>query len=393
MVIMALDHVRDFWAPSTYAMQPVIDPGIPTEWYLTRWITHLCAPAFVLLAGTSARLYEVAHGASKRELSWFLFTRGLWLVFVEFAIVNWSWQFDYSFSFGQVIWAIGASMITLAILVQLPRAAILAFGVLLVFGHNLFDQGGLIGPLVSWQGPASTLPQWIWAFLHEGRFGCLFGEFSQEAGACISGQPYFVAYPLVPWLGLIALGYLFADLLRGPDGLRRTGQIGLALIALFFLIRLVNLYGDPNPWSVQDGGTVDTIKSFFNASKYPPSLSYLLITVGITLSLMPALERLAGSANAAISRVSGWIAVFGTVPFFFYVLHVPLINATSRIFHGWDNGGWFLGPPSGWPEGYEPRLWLAYLAWVSIVVALYLPCRWFAGLKRRHKDWRVLSYL
>ena len=144
MIIMALDHVRDFWSPSTFAMQPVIDPTIPTEWYLTRWVTHLCAPAFVFLAGTSARFYEIARDASKRELSIFLFTRGLWLVLVEFLIVNWSWQFGYAFSFGQVIWAIGASMITLSFLVHLPHSAILAFGAVLVLGHDLFTQRGTI---------------------------------------------------------------------------------------------------------------------------------------------------------------------------------------------------------------------------------------------------------
>jgi uncharacterized membrane protein len=391
MVIMALDHVRDFWAPSAYAMQPVIDPTIPTEWYLTRWITHLCAPAFVFLAGTSSRLWEITNGASKRELSIFLFTRGLWLVFIEFAVVNWSWQFDYSFSFGQVIWAIGMSMITLAVLVHLPRMVILGFGLLLVFGHDLFNAGGLIGPLVEWQGPASTLPQWLWAFMHEGRFGCIFGEMG--ANGCVSGQPYFAAYPLIPWLGVIALGYLFADVLREDEGLKRARNLGLAMIAAFVVIRATNFYGDPSPWSVQESGVVDTVKSFFNGSKYPPSLLYLLVTLGITLSLMPALERMAGSANAVISRISGWITVYGKVPFFYYVLHVPLIHATSRLYFGWDNGSWAIHGPAGWPEGYAPSLLLAYLAWFLIVWALYIPCRWYAGLKRRHKDWRVLSYL
>jgi len=391
MIIMALDHVRDFWSASLYAMQPVMDPGIPTEWYLTRWITHLCAPIFVFLAGTSSRLWEVTNGASKRELSMFLFTRGLWLVFIEFVVVNWSWQFDYSFSFGQVIWVIGASMIILALLVQLPRMAILVVGLAMVLGHDLFDQGGLIGPLVSWQGPAATLPQWIWAFLHESRFGCLFGELG--AGGCTSGQPYFVAYPLVPWIGVMALGYLFADLLRAQGGLTRIRNIGLGLIAAFVLLRFANVYGDPSPWAVQDGGLVDSIKSFFNVSKYPPSLLYLLITLGLGLSMMQVLERLASSASATMSRIGGWIAVFGRVPFFYYVIHVPLIHVTARLYYGWGNGDWWYNSPDTWPADYEPNLWLTYLVWVSLVWALYFPCRWYADLKQRRKDLKVLSYV
>lgn len=390
MVIMALDHVRDFWSPSAYAMQPVIDPTIPSEWYVTRWITHLCAPAFVFLAGTSARFYQLSRDATPNELSVFLFTRGLWLVFVEFVIVNWSWQFGWQFSFGQVIWAIGMSMITLAVLVQLPRWAIWTFGLLLVFGHNLFDQGGLIGPLVEWQGPAQTLPQWLWAFLHEGRFGCLFGELGQNG--CVSGQPYFTAYPLVPWLGVMALGYVFAETFREPDWAQRLTRIGLAMLGLFVLLRLPNIYGDPAYFS-DEGGVATAIKSFLNASKYPPSLQFILVTLGLSFVMMPSLERIARSSNAVISRIGGWITVFGAVPFFYYVLHVPLIHATARLYHGWGEGSWFLNGPQAFPEGYEPQLWLTYLAWVGIVLALYLPCRWYADLKRRNKDRWYLTYL
>jgi uncharacterized membrane protein len=391
MIIMALDHVRDFWSPSAYAMQPVIDPTIPTDWYVTRWITHLCAPAFVFLAGTSARFWEVARDASKRDLSVFLFTRGLWLVFVEFVIINWSWQFAYNFTFGQVIWAIGMSMITLSVLVQLPRIAILAFGLVLVLGHNLFDQGGLIGPLVEWQGPSRSLPQWIWAFLHEGRFGCLFGELGQRG--CTSGQPYFTAYPLVPWLGLMALGYWFADTFRRDDWQQVITRTGLAMLGLFVLLRVPNLYGDASHWAVQDSGMVDSVKSFFNASKYPPSLQFVLITLGPIFIAMPWLERLANTSNAALKRFAGWVAVFGVVPFFYYVLHVPIIHASARLFHGWDNGSWFINGPQAFPADYEPQLWLTYLAWVGIVVLLYPACRWYADLKRRNKHVKVLTYL
>lgn len=391
MIIMALDHVRDFWSPSSYAMLPVMDPSIPPEWYFTRWITHLCAPVFILLAGTSARFYQVARDASDRELSRFLLTRGLWLIAVELVIVNWSWQFGFGFSFVQVIWAIGVSMIVLAGLIHLPRWAVLAFGLILVFAHNLFDSGGWIGPPVEVGQPVAGVGAWLWVFLHQGGFGR------------IAGHPLYVAYPLIPWIGVMALGYVLADRLRDADGMRFSLRLGLGAIGLFLVLRGINVYGDPSPWSSQEAGWWYTVQSFLNVSKYPPSLDFLLVTLGISLAAMPALERFgrraravmenggpARALDAAISRLSGWITVYGRVPFFYYVLHVPLIHASARLYYGWGEGSWMF--TGGRPEGYEPQLWLSYAAWAGVILVLYLPCRWYADLKRRRDDW-WLSYL
>src|SRR5688572_30143872 len=313
IVLMALDHVRDyFFLAGGFAVNP-LNPEQTTPWlYFTRWITHLCAPTFVLLAGASAYL-QVAKGKTTRQLSGFLFTRGLWLIVLELTVLSFGWSFFFPFLlFMQVIWAIGWSMIALAALIWLPRMAVLAIGLAIVFGHNLLD------PITPQHFGSLGV---LWTLLHDG------GPIS--AG----GVPVaLAAYPVLPWMGVIALGYgmgvLFA---QAPEKRDRTLFIlGLAMLAGFFVLRWFEFYGNPSAglavgpfgagasWRDQDsiGGA---IMVFFDVQKYPPSLQFLLVTLGVVFTLWPLLARLRGPLASVLNT-------FGAVPFFFYVLHIYVVH-------------------------------------------------------------------
>ena len=375
MVLMAIDHVR------VYSGLPAggPTPGI----FFTRWVTHFCAPAFVFLAGTSAFFYGRRHP----NLSRFLATRGAWLVLLELTVIRVAWTFNLDFEhylLAGVIWMIGWCMILMAVLVRLPVSAAGALGLLIIAGHNAL-MPRLLGVLPESLG-------WLKKILYLGFF-----EGPIQLGA--EGPPLIVLYSIVPWIGVMAAGYAFGTVLMMEPARRNRIclQIGFGAIALFLVLRGFNLYGDPRPW----GGTADgtggqapmpALLAFLNTTKYPASLDFLLMTLGPTIALIPVLE----AARGAIAR---WLTVFGRVPFFYYLLHIPLIHAlalvVSKVRLGEVSPWLFTNHPMGNPpppEGYTWGLGLLYAVWAVAIVLLYFACRWFAGVKaRRTSTW--LSFL
>ena len=370
MVIMALDHTRDY--VHVAAMYNPTDP-MHTTWalYFTRWITHFCAPAFSFLAGASAFL--VGRRKTVHELSGFLFKRGLWLVFIEFTIINFAWFFDPLFHNPSLvtIWSLGVSMIVLAGLVYLPRNIILAFSLILIFGHNLFDGVRLPGNV-------------LWAILHH-----------YDVFKIADGYRFNVFYPLIPWVAVMSLGYCFGALYDSSfDPAKRKkilNIIGLTTIFLFIIIRYINVYGNPRPWQQYDT-TSKTLMSFLDPNKYPPSLLYLLMTLG------PALIFLANSENLR-GRVVNFFSTFGRVPFFYYILHIYLIHFIAMLLAQFTGYGWRSMVLTEWVsaspglKGYGFRLWVVYLVWISVIVLLYPICKKFDRYKMGHKEKWWLSYL
>ena len=366
IVLMALDHTRDFFGATGPNPRDITDPAV----FLTRWVTHFCAPTFILLAGVSAYLYG-SHKRSVGQLSWFLLTRGLWLIFIEFTLVRFGWNlnFDLKLFFAGVMWVIGASMIVLAGLVYLPERAIAAIALIMIAGHNLLD--GVRAERFGNLG-------WLWNFLH------------QPALLHIGAQSEFlVVYALVPWAGVMAMGYALGPVFKLDPSARRRLLLwgGTALIAGFVLLRATNLYGDPAPWGVQDTA-LGTLLSFINCEKYPPSLLYLMMTLGPALVLLALFEHVHG-------RIADWLTTFGRVPFLFYVVHLPVIHALA-VGLAWftvGDAGFMFGhavPPK--PPGYGLGLPGIYALWLLMLVMLYPLCHWFAALKRSRHDW-WLSYL
>jgi len=300
MVLMALDHTRDFFAAGGPNPRDIADPAL----FLTRWVTHFCAPTFIFLAGVSAYLYG-GRGRSAGEVSWFLLTRGVWLIVVEFTLMRFCWTFsvDVHFFVMQVIWVIGASMIVLAGLLHLPRWAIAAIGLSMIAGHNLLDGVG-----AEQFGNAS----WLWKLLHQP--GLI--EIGPQA-------KLFVLYTLVPWSGVMAAGYALGPVFRLDPASRRSFLLrtGIAVTGGFVVLRAINLYGDPTAWSMQ-GSFLGTLLSYINCEKYPPSLLFLMMTLGPALILLALFERAHGA-------VASRITTFGRVPFFFYVVHIAFIHALA----------------------------------------------------------------
>ena len=376
MVIMALDHTRDFLSNAPF--DPTDLAHTNPELFFTRWITHFCAPVFVLLAGTGAYL-STANGKSTLDLARFLAIRGLWLVFLEVFVITpigWSFNGDFGFVRMQVFWAIGASMIVLAALVPvLPRRAIGAAGLLMVLGHNLLD-----GPHAAWLGPLAP----TWLFLH-----------TISAVPIAPHKMLIFLYPLAPWFGVMALGYGFGDLVRLEANRRRLAllSLGAGMILLFLLLRAANLYGDPKPWSAQPTALM-TALSWINGTKYPPSLIYLLMTLGPALIALALLDR----APAIVSKP---LATLGRVPLFYYLLHLPLIHAIAVLFSqlSYGRSPWLMhdmmaqkGAAFTLPPGYGYDLWVVYAVWLAVVLALYPACRWFAGVKAKSRN-PLLRYL
>jgi len=358
MVVMALDHVRDFFGSTQVGATDLQHTTVAL--FFTRWITHFCAPVFVLLAGTSAFLWS-ARGRTTTALSRFLLTRGVWLILLELTVVRFGWCFnlDYSVFVLQVIWAIGASMVILSALVFLPAAVVAAGGIALIAGHNLLD--GIAPERFGALG-------WLWCVLHVPRVP--------------------VIYPLVPWVGVMAAGYGLGAVLLRPTAARRRllTMLGVAMTAGFVLLRYVNRYGDPSPWSTQTSPAFNAL-SFLNVTKYPPSLLYVLMTLGPAIAALPALERLRGPA----ARV---LAIYGRVPLFYYVLHIYVIHALAigAAYLAHRDVGTLFTVAFAFPKDYGFGLPVVYAVWLVIVSSLYLPCRWFAGVKqRRHDPW--LSFL
>jgi uncharacterized membrane protein len=365
MILMVLDHARDFFSPTAFA--PVDPDKTTVALFATRWITHFCAPVFVFLAGTSAWLHQRNRALDSRELSRFLAVRGLWLVALELLVVNPSWNFSIgAFAFLQVIWAIGVAMLVLAVLVRGPRWLPLAFGLLLVLGHDLLDP---VAPATF-----GSL-EWAWRVLHVQSFI----ELGPDAGI-------FIAYPLIPWVGVIALGYALGPWIAGDR--RRNAVLigaGVAMLALFVALRLPNVYGDPVEWTSDPRGPLWTFLRVMNVSKYPPSLLYLLATLGPAAIALALLSRVRGAWSTPV-------ATFGRVPLFFYLLHLPLLHLGAVI---WAHAafGRGMGGADGPPPGYEPSLARCYLAWIVALVALYPVCRWYDRYKRAHPQNRLLQLL
>lgn len=361
MIVMALDHTRDFFAAGGFNPRDVADPAL----FLTRWITHFCAPTFIFLAGISASLYG-AQGRTTGEVSRYLLTRGLWLVLIEFTVVRlgWMFAFDLNIFAAQVIFAIGVSMVALAALVHLPRWAVATIGLGMILGHNMLDG-------IKAQSLGAAAP--LWNLLHQP--GMI------DVGGHIK---LFALYPLIPWIGVMAAGYALGPVLnlsRGPR-LRWLIGLGLAAVAGFVLLRASNLYGDPASW-VRHDSLLSTVLSFINCEKYPPSLLYLAMTLGPALLLLAAFDRARG-------RIADVVTIFGRVPFFYYVVHLFLIHALAVLFAGVTQGdvGWlFGGGPGSKPPGYGLGLPGIYATWLVVVALLYPLCRWFASVKRARREW------
>ena len=366
MVLMALDHARDFFFG--FRPEPTDLATTTVVLFLTRWVTHFCAPIFVFLAGTSAHFYGQRHG--RGETARFLLTRGVWLVLLELTVVHFGWIPDpaYHLIVLQVIWAIGVSMIALAGLSRLPLAAVTAIGALLVGAHNVLDFEDHRD--LGWFG----VP---WRLLHH-----------QGSLEPAPGHQIFIVYPVLPWIGLIALGYAFGSLYERPAEARRriTLRLGIFASLAFVVLRAINVYGDPSPWQAQPRGAVFTVLSFLNCTKYPPSLLYILMTIGPALLCLVALERIEAS------RVVRPIEVFGRVPLLFYVAHVYLLRYTSILIAFARFGPSAFEPPPGRGGSAQFPLFGAYAAWLVALFILYPLCRWFANIKARKREW-WLSYL
>lgn len=364
MVVMALDHTRDFFAAGGFNPRDVTDAAL----FLTRWVTHFCAPTFIFLAGISAFLYG-AQGRSIGDVSRFLLTRGAWLALIELTVVRFGWSFNIHFNHFvvQVIFAIGVSMMTLAVLVYLPRWMIAATGLTMIGGHNVFD-----GINAAQFGTAAPL----WNFLHQP------GHLNIAPGVDV-----VVLYPLIPWIGVMATGYALGPvfMLEKAERVRALFALGASVTAGFFILRTTNLYGDPAAWALQDGFLASAL-SFINCEKYPPSLLYLTMTLGPALLLLAYFEGVRGV-------VAGWITTFGRVPLFYYVVHIYVLHAFALLYAwaAFGDVGALIGPPHK-PPGYGLGLAGIYAIWLAVVVSLYPLCRWFAGVKRRHNAW-WLSYL
>lgn len=343
IVLMALDHTRDFFGPDAHRLDAAtIAPAL----YLTRWVTHLCAPTFVFLAGMGAAISSLPT----RALARFLLLRGLLLVALELTVIGRSWTFDVAYHFQplQVIWVLGLSMIILAGLVFLPKRVVAMVSIVIIAGHHVLD--GVRGGGVPF------------ALLHH-----------PELVELAPGHRLFIAYPLVPWFAVMALGWAVGDVWRRADRRRLLALGGAGLLVLFALIRIPNLYGDPHPWVAQPTA-IRTLLAVFNVEKYPPSLAYLCATLGIALLGLAALDRVERRGLLAP------LETFGRVPLFLYLIHLPVIHGAAVVVRGlWHE------EPFGLPG--------VYLAWAALTVGLYLPCAAYARWKARRPDLTILRYL
>lgn len=373
MIIMALDHTRENFHAGAFTADPLDLQTTTPILFFTRWVTHFCAPVFVFLSGTS--IYLQGLRKSRKELSSFLLKRGLWLILVDAAFMSLAITFDVSYGLIvlQVIWAIGISMVLLSALIRLPFAVLLALGIIIVAGHNLLD--GYDGQ-------------------NRGRLHPLY-MLVHVPGIVPMGNDHLLGifYPFLPWTGVMLLGYCFGKLYRQESKKRqqRILALGLGAILLFILLRYTNAYGDPLPWSKQKNGLY-TVLSFVNTQKYPPSLLFVCMTLGPALIFLALFDRLK-------NKVTGFVTVYGRVPFFYYILHFYLLHLGAAAYflargHSLKEG--LEGVP-GFPfkflvpaEGVD--LFFTYCIWMALVLLLYPLCKWFGRYKQTHRQW-WLSYV
>jgi uncharacterized membrane protein len=374
MIIMALDHVRDYFHNDAFQHDP-LDPATTTPLlFFTRFITHFCAPTFLFLAGTSA--YLIGLKKTKAALSSFLLKRGLWLILIEVVVISLAWTFNplYNTIIFQVIWAIGISMVMLGLAVRLPYGVIFAIGAFIVLGHNVLDYP---------EAADNHNVPFIWDLLHDARF---------DNYTFAPRHTLVLAYAFAPWTGIMFMGYcagkLFAPTVDTFKRQKALVSIGLGLIVLFVALRLLNGYGNPLPWTPQQTGMA-TFLSFMNVHKYPPSLMYICITLGPALIMLALLENVQ-------NRFTGFVKVFGRVPFFYYVLHLYLIHILTVIaFYVSGYGAKDIVGKSPFffrPLQFGYSLGVVYIVWVFVVLALYPLCRWYDKYKSTHSQW-WLSYL
>jgi uncharacterized membrane protein len=365
MIVMALDHVRDFIHRDAALYSPTDLTRASTLLFLTRWITHFCAPAFMFTAGIGAFLWS-RRGHTRRQLSTFLWTRGLWLVVLELTVMRFAYNFNFSAEYAfllLVLWVLGLCMIGLAALVWLPEKWLAGLSLVTIALHNSLDGINATG---------------LWNVIH------------RPGLVRVAGQLVIIGYPLVPWIAVMAAGFCCGRVfLMEPAARRRIlTAIGAAATLAFLAVRALNRYGDPAPWS---GGVL----SFLNCTKYPPSLDFLLMTLGPALLVLAWFDRLTLSA-------ANPLIVFGRVPLFYFIAHFYLAHAVAAVMACFRYGRAALafifrpvpamGPRQPFPEGFGYDLWVAYLVWILIVASLYPACRWFAGVKAHRRDW-WLSYL
>jgi uncharacterized membrane protein len=362
MIIMALDHIRDFFHYDAFIHNPLDLLYSPVDLFLTRWITHFCAPTFIFLTGLSAYLYGLKH--TKNELSKFLFTRGLWLIFLEVTLIAFGWQFQIQFNtfILMVIWAIGISMVFLALISRLPYIVVLITGLAIVFLHNLtdtvhFTDGSLLND--------------FWMVLH-----------TQGVIHITEHIKVFIFYPILPYLGLICVGYAFGKLFSPAMEPQKRKKallwIGLSCITLFVIVRYINIYGDPHPWEHQVALRY-TILSFLNCNKYPVSLLFALMILGPSILFLYFFEGIQNGLTKILTTI-------GKVPMFYYILHLYLIHTIAFLTEKPDDQS---------PMGVDGKfhLWTVYLIWFGVVLVLYMPCKWYGKYKSEHPEKWWLSYL
>lgn len=379
MALMCLDHTREFF--SSVRFNPADLAQTTTALFLTRWVTNFCAPVFIFLAGAGAYLFT-KRGRTKKELSWFLFSRGVFLVILELTVIRFVCCFNFDLfivdaNVCQVIWAIGWSLIILSVLVYFPMWVIALFGAVTVLGHNLMD-------FINMENVTSL--RWLHVILH-----------SRDIITIYPGISYKMVYPLVPWCGVMALGFIFGKVVFMEEGKRRRlfFWLGLSFTMLFVIMRSINVYGDPYPWTSQKDWLF-TVFSFLDCTKYPASLLFLLMTLGPAILLLAFLSEKEGPVTRAL-------LVFGRIALFFYVVHILTIHVVAvvlaviryRVFPAWlfEGNPIFSTPPFPTaPLDYGYSLPWVYVIWVCIMLALYPVCRWYMRFKKTHSHW-ILSYL
>ncbi|HKF19976.1 MAG TPA: heparan-alpha-glucosaminide N-acetyltransferase domain-containing protein [Candidatus Angelobacter sp.] len=377
MIIMALDHVRDFFHAGAMTFSPTDLRQTTPVLFFTRWITHFCLPVFVFTAGLGVFFY--ARSRTKSQVARFLWTRGLWFIVLELTVMQFAYTFSFSSSFLiflLILWIFGICMLAMSALVYLPMRWLATVSVVVIVCHNLLDG---IGAAKFGSGA------WVWNLLH------------QPGVISVAGRPVLVTYTFLPWVGVLAAGFCFGRVFLLESAARRRiiAGVGVAFTIAFFVLRALNRYGDPAPW-VRQHSQIFTALSFLNCTKYPGSLDFLLMTLGPALLALAWLDRWT-------PRATNPLVVFGRVPFFYFVLHFYLIHllavlaawlrygtsAAKFTFGPWLSMG---GSRALFPANFGYPLWVAYGVWILVVVLLYPLCRWFANVKATRRDW-WLSYL